>query len=265
MTPLQDERTARTLLNVQLVALYHQSKASALADDSKALRFLMALPAHDEPLSRLLQETPIAFGQLRDYLQESLQELCQAEARQLSAVPVPVPPNLELTLGYSGEDKASFTDVIRDARYLAFYYSTADKPYWEDGLGGQTERWDGYLAWTDHWRVSAGLGSYRWKLGAADADASHTWLLDRCTRLVYVAERGDPVVRRLLHDQWPSEAWPNISPGEALELCRQRQARQNAPPQGEVMQLYRQRLQDAADLTAWLERYWPVPVFGGEG
>jgi hypothetical protein len=265
MTALSDERTARTLLNQQLVALHRQGRAVALADNAQALQFLMALPARDEHLSRLLQEAPVNLEQLREYLQESLQELCQAEARKLVAVPVPVPPNLELTLGYSGAGTAPFADVSRDARYLAFYYSTADKPYWEDGLGGQTDSWDGYLAWAHHWRVSAGLGPYRDKLGAADAEASHTWLLDRRTRLVYVAERRDTVVRRLLHDQWPPEAWPNISPEEARELFRQRLAQQDAHPvsQAVVMQMFRQQRQEVSDLSAWLEKYWPMPVFGG--
>ena len=265
MTALADERTARTLLNQHLVTLYRQAKAIALADHDKALQFLMALPARDECLSRLLQETPVDFGTLHAYLQESLQELCQAEARKLIAVLVPVPPNLELTLGYSGTGSAPFADVTRDARYLAFHYSTADKPYWEDGLGGQTDSWDGYLAWIRHWRVSAGLGPYRDKLGAADAEASHTWLLDRRTRLVYVAKRREHAVRRLLHDQWPPEAWPNISPEEALALFRQRLAQQGVYPLPQTVgiQMFRQQRQEVSDLSAWLEKYWPMPVFGG--
>ena len=265
MTP--HESTARTLLNMHLVALYRQGKALAFADTTKAHQFLMGLPAHDPRLSRLFQETPIATQRQGAYLQESLQELCQAESRKLVPILAPIPPNLELTLGYSGESKAPFTDVTRDANFLAFYYSTGDKPYWEDGLGGQTDSWDGYLTWIQHWMVSAGLGPYRDTLGAADAEASHTWLLDRRTRLVYVAERGNPAVRQLLRAQWPQDAWPNISPEEALDLMRQRMAQQSQHPlsQEQVMAFYRQHLQDVADLSDWLEKYWPMKVSGRDG
>lgn len=253
------ESTARTLLNMHLVVLYRQGKALALADTTKALQFLTGLPAHDQRLARLLGETPIAIETLSEYLQASLKELCQAESRKLVPMLVPIPPNLELTLGYSGAGKAPFTDVIRDANFLAFYYSTADKPYWEDGLGGQTDWWDGYLTWFRHWMVSAGLGPYRDTFGAADAEATHTWLLDRRTRLVYVAERGVPEVRLLLHDQWPQNAWPNISAEEAMQLIQHRFDQQSRPSlsQEKVMELYRLHVQDVADLADWLEKYWP--------
>src|SRR5260370_20427809 len=174
MTP--HESTARTWLNMRLVALTRQALALAFADTTKAHQFLMGLPAHDPRLSRLFQETPIATERQGAYLQESLRELCQAGNRKLVPILAPIPPNLELTLGYSGESKAPFTDVTRDANFLTFYYSTGDKPYWEDGLGGQTDSWDGYLTWIGHWMESAGRGPYRDTLEAAGPEASHTRL-----------------------------------------------------------------------------------------
>src|SRR2546425_5597650 len=107
MTP--HESTARTVLNMHLVVLYRQGKALAFADATKAHRFLKDLPAHDPRLSRLFQETPIALERQGAYLQESLQELCQAESRKLVPILGPIPPNLELTLGYSGTMLAPFT------------------------------------------------------------------------------------------------------------------------------------------------------------
>lgn len=261
------EFSARTLLNMHLVALHRRAEAVALANRTKALQFIMGLPAHDKRISRLLQEAPIEMTQLREYLLESLQELCQAESRKLVPLLVPVPPNLELTLGYSGESKAPFTNTTRDAHFLAFYYSLSDKPYWEDGLGGQTDRWDGYLTWTRNWMVLAGLGPYYGKLGAADAEASHTWLLDRRTRLIYVTERGNPAARELLRAQWPPETWPNISAEEAANLLRQRLDQHIHQPlsQQQIMALYHQQNQDVAELADWLERYWSTPVLGLKG
>ena len=75
---LQDEYTARTLLNMHLVALYRQSKTQALADTTKALQFVAELLAHDQRFSRLLQESHIAIEELAQYLGESLEELDQA-------------------------------------------------------------------------------------------------------------------------------------------------------------------------------------------
>jgi hypothetical protein len=261
------ERSCRTLLNMHLVALHRQGKALAFADTVKSLQYLKDLSQRDPRLSLLLGQSPIPLQSLCEYLQDSLAQLCQAESRSLVPVLVPVPPNLELTLGYSGLSKAPFSDVVRDATFLSIYYTTADKPFWQDGLGGQTDSWDGYLTWIHHWMVSAGLGSYRDTLGAADAEATHSLLLDRRTRLMYVSARKNPALRQLLHDQWPHEAWPNISQEEALHLMQQRMASRmtSLPSQEQIMAFYRQHLQDVDALNSWLEKYWPVKVAGRDG
>src|SRR5260370_38711800 len=133
LTTTQHESTARTLLNMQLVALYRQGKAIALTDPTE---FLTSLLAHDKRLERLLQETRITIEPLRDYLQESLKELCLAESRKLVPMLAPVPPNLELVMVYTGQRQALFTDTIRDGRHLGFFWS-ASHVYCEDGLGCQ--------------------------------------------------------------------------------------------------------------------------------
>jgi hypothetical protein len=259
-TTISHERTARTLLNMHLVALHRQGQSKTLAEPTKALQFLMDLPAHDPRLSRLLQEAPLEMPQLREYLLESLEELGQAERRQLVPLLVPVPPNLETSLGYTGQLHAPFTDIVRDARYLGFYWSSS-KVYWEDGLGGQTDSWSGYLTWHDHWVVFGALGHYRNKLGSDDGEfATHEWLLDRKTRLIYITPLA--VARRVLRGQWPQEAFPDISAEEAVALMKQVHTQMRMPTNEEIMQCYQQEMQQVADLSSWLETYWPMPVFG---
>lgn len=258
MTPY--ESTARTLLNMQLVALYSQSKTQALSDTTKALQFVADLLAHDQRFSRLLQESSIAVEELAQYLEESLEELDQAKKREFVPMLVPVPPNLEQTLGYTGQLLAMFTSTLRNARYLGFYWSTGHV-YWEDGLGGQTDSWSGYLTWYYHWIVSGSLGSYRDKLGSDDGDlATHEWLLDRKTRLVFIAPIAS--VRPLLHNQWPKEAFPNLNFEEATAHFYKARQHIQMPTSEEIMQLYTQEMEAVAELQRWLEQYWPMPVFG---
>lgn len=258
MTALSEARTARTLLNGELIELHRQGKAIALADRTNAARFTMNLPARDWRISRLLQESSIGFGPLREYLQESLAELCQAEGRALIPMLVPVPPALETTLGYTGQLRSLFTETVRDARYLGFFWSSGHV-YWEDGLGGQTDSWSGYLAWHDHWTVFGALGPYRDKLGSDDGEpATHEWLLDRKTRLIFITRRE--AAQKILRGQWPREAFPNLSAEEAVAFVKQRRASERMPTNEEIMHRYRQEMQQVADLSSWLERYWPMPI-----
>lgn len=48
-----------------------------------------------------------------------------------------------------------------------------------------------------------------------------------------------------------------------MALMKQRRASERMPNNKELMQRCRQEMQQVADLSAWLERYWPMPVFGG--
>jgi hypothetical protein len=261
MTTLSDERTARTLLNGELIELHRQGKAIALADKTNAARFIMNLSARDWRISRLLQESSIGLGPLREYLQESLAELCQAESRQLVPMLAPVPPNLEITMGYTGQLQAMFTNTVRDARYLGFYWSSSHV-YWEDGLGGQTDSWSGYLTWHDHWMVFGSLGPYQDKLGSDDGEiATHEWLLDRTTRLIYITPSRQ--ARAILRAQWPKEAFPELSAEEAVALWEERRKLERIPTHDEIWHRYQQEMQQVADLSTWLEKYWPMPVFGG--
>src|SRR5262249_35693573 len=146
-----------------------------LADTTKALQFLAGLREHDQRLGKHLQESDIAIEQLASYLQESLEALSLAESHELVPLLAPVPPNLELTMGYTGQQEATFTPTVRNAHYLGFYWSTGHV-FWEDGLGGQTDNWSGYLTWYRHWVVFSSLGSYRNKLGSDDGEiATHEW------------------------------------------------------------------------------------------
>lgn len=257
------ESTARTLLNMHLVALHRQGKALALADTTKALQFIMGLPTYDTRLSRLLQETHIAIEPLREYLQESLSELCQAESRKLVPMLVPIPPNLEASMGYTGQLRAMFTDTARDARYLGFYWS-AGHVYWEDGLGGQTDSWSGYLTWHDHWTVLSSLGHFQDTLGSDDGEiATHEWLLDRKTRLVFIAPQT--AAHAVLRSQWPKEAFPDLSVEEAAALLKNRRKPERMPANEEIWQRYQQEMQLVNDLGIWLEKYWSMPIMGGDG
>jgi hypothetical protein len=248
------ERTARTLLNMELCALHLAGKSHAIAEETQAMGWLLHLSQEERRIARILRATTITRHKLYEYLRESLAEISQAKHRHLVPLVVPVPPNLEETLGYSGQDTAPLTDIVRDARFLAFYYTTADKPYWFDGLGGQTDRWDGYLAWINHWIVMAGLGPYRACLGAADSEATHMLVLDRKIRLLYLSVRDDKTVLRLLHDQWPPQAWPRKGPEEAeSRLLRHFKARANSL----FIPWFGPRREDVACLLQWLEKHWP--------
>jgi hypothetical protein len=200
---------------------------------------------------------------LREYLRESLAELCHAESRELVPMQVPVPPNLEASTGYTGRLRAPFTDTARDARYLGFYWS-AGHVYWEDGLGGQTDSWSGYLTWHDHWAVFSSLGPFQGTLGSDDGEiATHEWLRDRKTRLVFITQQK--AARAVLRSQWPKEAFPNLSFEEAAALLKNRREPEPMPTNEEIRQRYQHETQLVNDLAIWLEKYWPMPIIRGDG
>src|SRR5215813_13059674 len=104
-----DESTARTLLNMHLVALSRQEKIPDLTDPTEALQFITDLSAHDQRIASHLEASHIPIGRLVDYLKESLEALSLAPDRELVPMFAPVPPNLEKTIGYSGQLLAMFT------------------------------------------------------------------------------------------------------------------------------------------------------------
>jgi len=68
-----------------------------------------------------------------------------AHANSLTALPIPVPPQLETALGYEG-----------DARFVAFYWEPAgDEAMYDDGRISGTGCWTGYLAYVDHPAVAS--------------------------------------------------------------------------------------------------------------
>ena len=106
----------------------------------------------------------------------------------LVPLPVPVPPMLELALGYPGQ-----------ARLVAFFWSPmGDEALYHDGLHSGVGDWTAYLAFVEHPTVEPHLRAY--DLGSSEDEAQHWLVLDREARTLSVLPAENAVL--LLAQQW---------------------------------------------------------------
>src|SRR5947208_12955448 len=97
------------------------------------------------------------------------------EATNLLALDLGVPPMLEAALGYDGP-----------ARWVGFWWeSCGDEARWRDGRVAADADWYAYRTFVEHPPIQAALAAY--ELGSSETPPSHTLLLDRDTRRLFVA------------------------------------------------------------------------------
>ena len=104
----------------------------------------------------------------------------------LKPLDLPVPPMLEESIGYSG-----------DERYVAFYWTPfGDEVMWDTGYSSATGEWQPWLLFVQHRLIAPALGLYN--LGSSEQEATHSLLLDREERTCAVGLVND--VRAFLHE-----------------------------------------------------------------
>ncbi len=157
---------------------------------------------------------------------------------------VPVPPILEEAIGYTG-----------DAQWVAFYWTPAgDEAMYDDGRISGDGYWDAYLTFTRHSRVAPHLAGYN--LGSSDFEADDYLLLNRATRMLYVAPRDE--ARTVLRTQWPTTAGcavPVLTAEEWEQMREQIWAALRRPPDMAEIQARMQVHQAQLDaLQQWLDQ-----------
>jgi hypothetical protein len=107
---------------------------------------------------------------------------------------------LEQAIGYTSE-----------ARFVSFYWIPGgDEVYYDDGQRAGTGNWQGYVAYVDHPAIHPLLAAY--DLGSSDAEGTHSLILDRTERTLYVAQRRE--AQRFLAQQWPKTEPVHMTPKE---------------------------------------------------
>lgn len=97
----------------------------------------------------------------------------------MEKLPVRVPESFEKAMGYDGELK-----------WVAFYWEPCgDEARYDDGFCSADCNWHGFLAFTNHPRISPLLKSYN--LGSSDFEADHWLLVDLIERELYVGSKTE--------------------------------------------------------------------------
>jgi hypothetical protein len=168
----------------------------------------------------------------------------------LTSLAAPVPPMLEQAIGYTGE-----------ARLVSFYWIPGgDETYYDDGQRAGTGNWQGYLAYVQHPAIHPLLAPY--DLGSSDREGTHSLILDRTERTLYVAPRRD--AQRFLAQQWPKTEPVHMTPKEWKEWTEilttamkhaQRQQGQIDPE--DIQRRIEEQYALVEALQEWLDRHLP--------
>jgi hypothetical protein len=199
--------------------------------------------------------------------------------RLLTLLTVPIPPNLEEALGYTGE-----------ARYIAFYWEPCgDELMYDDGEFAGDGDWQAWLEYTNHpsvapylmekcWRcggvgttnqlenepceICDGSGYLPLSFGYSDEEATHWFILDRQARKGYAApvaiaqgflRRQGPIMAQLTPEQMQTIAEAFQEAVKTLNLTWK-------PPSDEEIKASLERSRQlCAEMKAWLDEYKPSP------
>jgi hypothetical protein len=161
-------------------------------------------------------------------------------------LPVPLPPNWEVVVGWTGGDHA---------RWLSGYWtSLGDHPYLSDGRTSMSGDGYGWLAWSRSRAVAPHLADYR--LGDSMSEGPHALLIDRAERRVYAADRheADCVVL----GQWPACEEPDLTV-EQVEAVMDRLERAMAarpmPTVAQLMASMREHSRLVSEMVKWLDQW----------
>lgn len=165
---------------------------------------------------------------------------------KLHRLPIPVPPQIEESLGYTGE-----------CRWLATWWEPAgDEARIADKWTQQDGEWAGFLAYTQHRTVAPILRSYN--LGSSDSRAEHVLIFDLQERTAYIA----PYNTGLLFLETQDEPKPeHIAALERIYAEGGFEAIQDAlcslpnpvPEITDIMQAIEKTNQVIANMTTWLD------------
>jgi hypothetical protein len=164
-------------------------------------------------------------------------------------VAVPVPPMLEEAIGYTGP-----------ARFVAFSWTPyGDEAEYTDGRYAGTGHWDGFLAYIQHPTIAPKLRPF--DFGSSEAEATHTLLLDRDQRILYIApaEKTDG----LLRTQWPEPTPVRMTKAALEKATREARAKSHHAAQtitpDAIMERLRQHHAVLREMQTWLDQH-PSPV-----
>lgn len=161
--------------------------------------------------------------------------------KQIIVLPVPVPPMLEETCGYTG-----------NARYVALYWGSGDEVYLDDGQLHTTGDRDAYRTFVQHWSAAPVL--QRFDLRSSKEEVMHWLILDRALRRLSIATAL--VAQNLLQTQWKSAIWEQLEiiSFEDMELLIQVLiAQMKAIDNEQIRALVREQQQRVAKMQMWLD------------
>ena len=166
------------------------------------------------------------------------------EATDLLALDLGVPPMLEAALGYDGP-----------ARWAAFWWEPCgDEARWSDGRVTAGADWYAWRTFVEHPPIQASLAAY--ELGSSETPATHTLLLDRDERRLFVAPIA--VAAAFLAAQWtPRGELPTdeLRFGSVLDLASEAAAFRPLIPAPDLAATVATRIQRAHANNQALERW----------
>jgi hypothetical protein len=156
---------------------------------------------------------------------------------------------LEHAVGYTGA-----------ARFVSFYWIPGgDEAYYDDGQRAGTGNWQGYLAYVDHPAIHPLLAAY--DLGSSDAEGTHSLILDRTERRLYVAQRRD--AQHFLAQQWPKTEPVHMTPKEwkewteILTSTMKQMVQQASIDPEDIQRRIEEQYALVEALQEWLDRHVP--------
>lgn len=155
---------------------------------------------------------------------------------------LPVPPQLEAAVGYSG-----------DARWFTLAWSPCgDTVIYDDGRGYGTGHGWGYLGFARSPAVAPHLRGL--DLGSSEQDGTQRLVIDRVERRAYYAAAED--ARRAVRDQWPAEPAVELTPEQweaVVDEVRQRMLSRTLPTATELLRLMKEHAQLVAEMLRHLD------------
>ncbi len=162
----------------------------------------------------------------------------------MTPLPIPVPPQLEAVVGYTG-----------DARWISLNWTClGDTVLYSDGRSSGTGHGWGYLGYVRHPAVAPLLRGL--ELGSSEQDAAELLLFDRDDRRAFVADATE--ARAFLREQWPAEEPVELTTEQwqqIVEEVRQRMLSRPLPSMGDLMQQMRDHSALVAEMLRSLDEH----------
>ena len=162
----------------------------------------------------------------------------------MTPLAIPVPPQLEAVVGYTG-----------DARWISLCWTClGDTVMYSDGTSSGTGHGWGYLGYVRHHAVAPVLRGL--DLGSSEQDGTQRLLIDRDERRAYLADAVE--ARAFLRQLWPPEEPVELTTEqwqEVVEEIRQRMLSRPLPSMSDLMQQMRDHSALVAEMLRSLDEH----------